>query len=66
MPDLGRRYQEAAIRTLRQAMALGWKNLIDLQTDPDLDGIHSHPDYAALVAELQQAREQDRQKSQAK
>jgi tetratricopeptide (TPR) repeat protein len=64
-PDLRQRYQDAAIRTLRQAMALGWKNLIDLQTDPDLDAIRQHPDYMALVAELQQAREQDRQKSKA-
>jgi hypothetical protein len=64
--DLGPRYQDAAIRTLRQAMALGWKNAIDLQTDPDLEALRSHPDYASLLAELQPAPEQDRQQSQAK
>jgi serine/threonine-protein kinase len=64
-PDEGQVYQGAALRTLRQALALGWKDLIGLETNPDLDAIRQHPDYAALVAELQRAREQDRQKSQA-
>jgi tetratricopeptide (TPR) repeat protein len=42
----------AALRSLRQAVELGYTDLDWMQQDPDLDGLKRHPDFNALVKEL--------------
>ncbi len=59
-PVLAERCRAAAISTLRQARAAGWKDLFDLQKDPDLDPIRGHPEFPTLVADVKQARERGR------
>jgi serine/threonine protein kinase len=48
-------YRDAAVATLRQAVALGWHDVATLQSDPDLDLLHEHPDFKQLVADLKKA-----------
>jgi serine/threonine-protein kinase len=52
---LARRYADEALRALRMALAKGWKGLVDLRTDPDLDPIRSDPGLAAIVEELRRS-----------
>jgi len=52
---LARRYTESAFRSLRLALGAGWKSLVDVQTDPDLDAVRDAPGFEAVVAEYRKA-----------
>jgi tetratricopeptide (TPR) repeat protein len=52
---LARRYTENALKSLRLALSAGWKNLVDVQTDPDLDAVRNAPEFAAVVAEYRES-----------
>lgn len=41
-----------ALRCLRQAVALGYRDLEWMQQDPDLDGLKNYPSFQALLQEL--------------
>jgi tetratricopeptide (TPR) repeat protein len=41
-----------ALRSLRQAVELGYKDFDWLQQDPDLEGLKSHPEFVALLEQL--------------
>jgi tetratricopeptide (TPR) repeat protein len=41
-----------AIRSLHQAIQLGYTDLDWMQQDPDLDGLKQHPGFTALLAQL--------------
>ena len=47
------RYADLAVETLGQACTLGYKNLANLKTDPDLDPIREYPGYKQLVENLE-------------
>lgn len=42
----------AALRTLRQAICLGYADSDWMEHDPDLDALKNHPQFAALLAQL--------------
>ena len=42
----------AALRSLRQAVQLGYRDFDWMQQDPDLDGLKQHPDFIALLNQL--------------
>jgi hypothetical protein len=48
---LAERYTESAFKSLRLAIGAGWKNLVDVETDPDLDAIRDVPGFADVVTE---------------
>ncbi len=52
---LARDYTESAFQSLRLAKRAGWKNVVDLETDPDLDAIRNAPGFADVVAEFRNA-----------
>jgi tetratricopeptide (TPR) repeat protein/tRNA A-37 threonylcarbamoyl transferase component Bud32 len=52
---LARSYSESALKALRLALGAGWKNLVDVQTDPDLDAVRDAPGFEAVVAEYRKA-----------
>jgi tetratricopeptide (TPR) repeat protein len=52
---LAGRYTESALKSLRLALGAGWKNLVDVQTDPDLDAVRDAPGFEAVVAEYRKA-----------
>ena len=52
---LVRRYTESAVKSLRLALGAGWKNLVDVETDPDLDAVRHAPGFDAIVAEFRKA-----------
>jgi len=41
-----------ALRSLRQAVELGYRDFDWMQQDPDLDGLKEHPGFSVLLAEL--------------
>jgi tetratricopeptide (TPR) repeat protein len=41
-----------ALRSLRQAVELGYRDFDWMQQDPDLEGLKSHPDFIALLEQL--------------
>jgi tetratricopeptide (TPR) repeat protein len=41
-----------ALRSLRQAVELGYRDLDWMQQDPDLEGLKQHPAFQALLQEL--------------
>jgi tetratricopeptide (TPR) repeat protein len=49
------RYTEKAFRALRLALGAGWKNLVDVETDPDLDAVRGAPGFEAILAEYRKA-----------
>ncbi len=53
--SLARRYTESAFKSLRLALGAGWKILVDVETDPDLDAIRNAPGFEAVVAEYRKA-----------
>ena len=52
---LAARYTERAFKSLRLALGAGGKNLVDVETDPDLDAVREAPGFAAIVGEFRQA-----------
>lgn len=42
----------AALRSLRQAVSLGYRDLDWMQQDPDLEDLKNHPEFLALLAQL--------------
>jgi tetratricopeptide (TPR) repeat protein len=52
---LAGRYTEKAFQALRLALGAGWKNLVDVETDPDLDAVRGAPGFEAIVAEYRKA-----------
>jgi formylglycine-generating enzyme required for sulfatase activity/tetratricopeptide (TPR) repeat protein len=42
-------HSERAIELLRQAIANGYTNFSHMQTDPDLDALHTHPGFLELL-----------------
>jgi len=42
----------AALRSLRQAVELGYRDFDWMQEDPDLEGLKEHPEFAALIDQL--------------
>jgi eukaryotic-like serine/threonine-protein kinase len=48
-------YTASAFKSLRLALEAGWKNLVDVETDPDLDAVRNAPGYEAVVAEFRKA-----------
>ena len=42
----------AAIKSLRQAVSLGYTDFDWMQQDPDLDGLKEHPAFNALLTQL--------------
>ncbi len=52
---LARSYTESAFKSLRLALGAGWKNVVDVETDPDLDAIREAPGFEAIVAEFRKA-----------
>jgi serine/threonine protein kinase/formylglycine-generating enzyme required for sulfatase activity/tetratricopeptide (TPR) repeat protein len=51
LPERAKAYAERAVALLREAVANGYSNYRQMQTDPDLDALHDHPGYQALLAE---------------
>ena len=49
------RYAAAAVKTLGQAVAAGYRNLPWMKRDPDLDPLRSRDDFKGLVNELERA-----------
>ena len=49
------RYAAAAVKTLSQAVAAGYRNLPWIKRDPDLDPLRSRDDFQGLVNELERA-----------
>lgn len=41
-----------ALRTLRQAVQLGYRDFDWMEQDPDLDPLKAHPEFVALLAQL--------------
>jgi hypothetical protein len=46
-------YADQAMEVLRQAVSHGYKDLVHLRSDPELDPLRSHADFEKLVAELE-------------
>jgi tetratricopeptide (TPR) repeat protein len=52
---LAGRYTESAFKALRLALGAGWKNLVEVETDPDLDGVRGAPGFETVLAEYKKA-----------
>ena len=52
---LARSYTESAFKSLRLALGAGWKSVVDVETDPDLDAIRNAPGFDEVVAEFRKA-----------
>jgi eukaryotic-like serine/threonine-protein kinase len=50
-PALRRRYLDQSLDLLRRARTLGYKDLVVLETDPDLDAVRGEPGFRALLTE---------------
>ena len=46
------RRKSDALRSLRQAVELGYKDFDWMQQDPDLEGLKNHPEFMALLEQL--------------
>jgi hypothetical protein len=51
---------DEALAALRAAVACGWRNLAQLQADPDLDRIRRAPEWGSIVLDLLQRARQER------
>jgi hypothetical protein len=51
-PELSRRYRENTHEALTQAVAQGFKDVVILETEPDLDSLRDQPTFQALLASL--------------
>jgi serine/threonine-protein kinase len=45
-------YAEAAVRVISLAIANGYKNALELETDPDLEAVRTYPGFSALIEKL--------------
>jgi tetratricopeptide (TPR) repeat protein len=45
-------YGDAAMRVLREAVSKGYKDVVEMKTDTDLEPLHQREDFQRLVAEL--------------
>ena len=52
---LARSYTESAFESLRLALGAGWKDAVDVETDPDLDAIRDAPGFDAILAAFRKA-----------
>jgi tetratricopeptide (TPR) repeat protein len=58
-PEQDRLRQElaqGAVEAVRTAVALGYRNVYNLDTEPDPDAVRDHPGFQAIVEELNRAR----------
>jgi serine/threonine-protein kinase len=53
-PPLGASCADRAIEALNQAVAKGFKDVVILETEPDLDTLRQHAGFQALLAKLKQ------------
>jgi hypothetical protein len=53
--ELARDYADQAMVLLRQAVANGWKTVVHMKQDPDLDSIRNREDFKHLIADLETA-----------
>ncbi len=53
--DLAARYTESAFKALHLALGAGWKDLIEVETDPDLDAVRDAPAFEAIAQEYRKA-----------
>jgi tetratricopeptide (TPR) repeat protein len=53
--ELRQRYTGKAVEALGQAVALGYRDVVDIETDPDLDAIRGESGYRAVIERLQKA-----------
>jgi serine/threonine-protein kinase len=51
-PELAREYRDKASEALTRALAQGFKDLVILETEPDLDALRDQPTFQALLATL--------------
>jgi hypothetical protein len=51
-----RRYRDQAIESLERAVGAGYRDVVALETDPDLTPIRRDPAFAALLERLRPAR----------
>ena len=52
---LAAHYTKSAFQSLRLALGAGWKETVDVETDPDLDAVRGGPGFDAVVAEYRKA-----------
>ena len=50
--SLREQYANQALEALRQAVAQGYRNVVNLETEPDLDALRDQPGFKSLLAEL--------------
>ena len=50
--QLKKRYETSAIETLEKAVTLGYRDVVSLQTDPDLDAVRQLPEFQKLLDTL--------------
>jgi hypothetical protein len=50
--QLRERYAERALEALRQAVAQGYRDVINLETEPDLDALRDRPEFQAILTDL--------------
>lgn len=53
---ISRKYLDLAIGALRRCVALGWKDAVTVQVDPDLDPIRGQPAFLQIVEQLKAQR----------
>ncbi len=57
--SLRKSYTTRAFQALRDALAHGWKSVVDVQTDPDLDPIRDDPGFPPILDEFRRAAEDE-------
>jgi hypothetical protein len=50
--QLRERYADRALEALRQAVARQYRDVVNLETEPDLDALRDRPEFKAILAEL--------------
>jgi hypothetical protein len=60
--QLAEQYASRAVELLRQAVAIGFKNVSHMKKDTDLDGLRGRDDFKKLLAQLEQPLQEDRKR----